>query len=354
VEPRRSRRRPADSLRRRHHLQQLLRAGPRQVRPCGARRIPQAPPVDHRRRGRGEEATEPRSRHDPRVVQAGGARVPHALRRGVVDGDPLAGLPSRRPDQAPGADIPREIRRLHHALRRRAAPRPALDGARLALRRGPAHRRGHAPARAARRRPLRQGAARAERGAHPARRAVEVWLQGHQVDREDPLHRARAADDVEPGCEARVRLLREREPGGGPPALEPGDGAAHRRGEAAADAAVQRLRGRGGGALRGHGPQTVLLMKGAKPILFPAGPLPWLVPAVVTGGVVPAVAIALGAYRGKLGANPVAEALNELGLLALVLIVASLACTPLKELSGWTWPIRVRKTLGLLGFFYAC
>ena len=49
-----------------------------------------------------------------------------------------------------------------------------------------------------------------------------------------------------------------------------------------------------------------------------------------------------------------AEALNELGLLALVLLVASLACTPLKELTGWTWPIRVRKTLGLLGFFYAC
>jgi sulfoxide reductase heme-binding subunit YedZ len=74
---------------------------------------------------------------------------------------------------------------------------------------------------------------------------------------------------------------------------------------------------------------------------------------VVTGALVPLAAIVLGLYRGTLGANPVAEALNELGLLALVFLVASLACTPLKILSGWTWPIRLRKTLGLLGFFYA-
>lgn len=90
-----------------------------------------------------------------------------------------------------------------------------------------------------------------------------------------------------------------------------------------------------------------------KPILFPAGPLPWLWPAVVTGGAVPAVAIAVRAARGGLGANPVAEALNQLGLLALVFLVASLACTPVKELTGHTWPIRIRKTLGLYGFFYA-
>jgi sulfoxide reductase heme-binding subunit YedZ len=89
------------------------------------------------------------------------------------------------------------------------------------------------------------------------------------------------------------------------------------------------------------------------PLLFPAGPLPWLLPAVVTGGAVPLVAILAGLFRGTLGANPVAEALNELGLLALVFLVASLACTPLKTLTGWTWPIRLRKTLGLYAFFYA-
>jgi methionine sulfoxide reductase heme-binding subunit len=90
-----------------------------------------------------------------------------------------------------------------------------------------------------------------------------------------------------------------------------------------------------------------------KPILFPAGPLPWLWPAVVTGGAVPLAAIAIRVARGTLGANPVAEALNQLGLLALVFLVASLACTPVKELTGFTWPIRLRKTLGLYAFFYA-
>jgi sulfoxide reductase heme-binding subunit YedZ len=89
------------------------------------------------------------------------------------------------------------------------------------------------------------------------------------------------------------------------------------------------------------------------PILFPAGPLPWLVPAVFTGAAMPAAAIVAGLFRRTLGPNPVAEALNELGLLALVFLIASLTCSPLKELTGWTWPIRVRKTLGLFAFFYA-
>lgn len=80
----------------------------------------------------------------------------------------------------------------------------------------------------------------------------------------------------------------------------------------------------------------------------------WLVPAVVTGGLVPGAVLLARAATGALGANPIAEALNQLGLLALVLLVASLAATPLKLLGGWTWPIKIRKALGLLGFSYAC
>jgi len=94
-------------------------------------------------------------------------------------------------------------------------------------------------------------------------------------------------------------------------------------------------------------------MATVRPILFPPGPVPWLHPAVLVGGVVPLVAIGAGVWRGTLGANPIAEALNELGLLALVFLIASLACTPIKELTGATWPLRIRKTLGLYAFFYA-
>jgi len=56
---------------------------------------------------------------------------------------------------------------------------------------------------------------------------------------------------------------------------------------------------------------------------------------------------------GTLSANPIAELLNQLGLLALVFLVASLAATPLKQLWGFTWPLRIRRLLGLLAFFYA-
>lgn len=82
-------------------------------------------------------------------------------------------------------------------------------------------------------------------------------------------------------------------------------------------------------------------------------PLPWLVPAVLTGALLPLPIMALRAARGTLGANPITEALNQLGLLALILLIASLACTPLKILFDWTWAIRIRKTLGLVGFAYA-
>ncbi len=77
----------------------------------------------------------------------------------------------------------------------------------------------------------------------------------------------------------------------------------------------------------------------------------YLAPAIVTGWL---ATLALLGYRianHQLGANPIATAINQLGLLALVLLVASLCATPLKLTLGLTWPLRVRRTLGLLAFF---
>jgi len=84
-----------------------------------------------------------------------------------------------------------------------------------------------------------------------------------------------------------------------------------------------------------------------------SGPVPFLKPAVFVGSLFPFVALTIRAARGQLGANPIATGLNQLGLVALVFLVASLACTPLKLLFGWTWPIRIRRMLGLFAFFYA-
>ena len=71
------------------------------------------------------------------------------------------------------------------------------------------------------------------------------------------------------------------------------------------------------------------------------------------GSLAPAIRLLVLAARGELGANPIATALNQLGLVALVFLIASLAATPLKAALGWTWPIRIRRMLGLYAFFYA-
>ena len=82
-------------------------------------------------------------------------------------------------------------------------------------------------------------------------------------------------------------------------------------------------------------------------------PLPWLKPGVFAGALAPVAAILWRAAHGELGADPIAQALNQLGLVALVFLTAALAATPAKALLGWTWPVRLRRMLGLFGFFYA-
>ena len=92
-------------------------------------------------------------------------------------------------------------------------------------------------------------------------------------------------------------------------------------------------------------------MSGTSSVVKPK--LYWLVPAIVTGSLVPFVSIGWRAYKHQLGANPIATALNQLGLLALIFLCASLSCTPLKIAFAWSWPLRIRRTLGLCAFFTA-
>lgn len=84
-------------------------------------------------------------------------------------------------------------------------------------------------------------------------------------------------------------------------------------------------------------------------------PLRQRLPKVITAllGLIPATRTAALFFTDGLGANPIAEAMNQLGFWTLTLLLASLACTPLKLVAGWTWPIKIRKMLGLLAFFYA-
>ncbi|TMA23817.1 MAG: sulfoxide reductase heme-binding subunit YedZ [Deltaproteobacteria bacterium] len=78
-----------------------------------------------------------------------------------------------------------------------------------------------------------------------------------------------------------------------------------------------------------------------------------LKPLVFLAAASPLLWLAGRALRGALGPDPVAEVLNRLGLYTLVLLLCSLACTPLQLVLRWKWPLRVRRMLGLFAFFYA-
>lgn len=59
------------------------------------------------------------------------------------------------------------------------------------------------------------------------------------------------------------------------------------------------------------------------------------------------------AWAGSLTANPISFVTNTLGDWTLRLLLACLAMTPLRILSGWAWPVSLRRLLGLFAFVYA-
>ncbi|HZX65624.1 MAG TPA: protein-methionine-sulfoxide reductase heme-binding subunit MsrQ [Myxococcales bacterium] len=83
------------------------------------------------------------------------------------------------------------------------------------------------------------------------------------------------------------------------------------------------------------------------------GPERLVKPLVFLGALSPLLWLIGRGVLGRLGADPVSEILNRLGLYALVLLLCSLACTPVQLVLGWKWPLRVRRMLGLFAFFYA-
>jgi len=66
----------------------------------------------------------------------------------------------------------------------------------------------------------------------------------------------------------------------------------------------------------------------------------------------PLALIAWDTLHGALGADPVAQLEHRSGDWALRLLLATLAITPLRRLTGWNKAIRFRRMLGLFAFFY--
>jgi len=76
-------------------------------------------------------------------------------------------------------------------------------------------------------------------------------------------------------------------------------------------------------------------------------------PLLLVIALVPAAWLGVGAYRDALGANPIEAITHTTGDWALRFLLASLAITPLRRLTGWNRLIAYRRTLGLLAFAYA-
>ncbi len=59
-------------------------------------------------------------------------------------------------------------------------------------------------------------------------------------------------------------------------------------------------------------------------------------------------------FRTGLGAEPIEVVTHTTGKSALVLLLVTLAVTPLRRATGWNPLVKVRRVLGLFAFFYAC
>ena len=77
--------------------------------------------------------------------------------------------------------------------------------------------------------------------------------------------------------------------------------------------------------------------------------------SVVWGAALSPFALLLwDAFNDGLGAEPIEDVTHRTGKTALVLLLCSLAVTPLRRLTGWNGAVRFRRLLGLFAFFYAC
>ncbi|HST26794.1 MAG TPA: protein-methionine-sulfoxide reductase heme-binding subunit MsrQ [Rudaea sp.] len=75
-------------------------------------------------------------------------------------------------------------------------------------------------------------------------------------------------------------------------------------------------------------------------------------PLVFVLCLLPLAHLAWDAVQGTLGTDPVAQLEHRSGDWALRLLLATLAITPLRRISGWHKAIRFRRMLGLFAFFY--
>ena len=332
--------------------------------------IPSAPPLDgHRSRARSRTPQVHRRRSAAQMVPARRAHLPYALRRGLVDGHSVGRLSVGRPAEARRTD-----RRAPSTSRSRRCSTPSRCRAQRAVVLDWPYVEG----------------LRLDEAMHPLAilavglygkmlpnqngaplRLVVPWKYGFKGIKsivKIRLTETAAADHLERLRPARVRLLRQRQSRGRSSALEPGDRAAHRRASAAArrcrsTATASRWR-----ACTPAWTSAVFLSDGVRADerdvrrrrsrcrCEPAGAQHRSVVEARRSSSArwcrcwrwPCAACAATSAPIRSRKRSTSSACSR-----LIFLVAALACTPLKMVCGWTWPLRVRRMLGLLAFFYA-
>jgi sulfoxide reductase heme-binding subunit YedZ len=85
---------------------------------------------------------------------------------------------------------------------------------------------------------------------------------------------------------------------------------------------------------------TVTLRRCLKVVVFLSASLPLL-------------ALVRAVFWGALAADPYPPAIQETGLWSLRLLLLGLALSPLARAAGWSWPLDLRRMVGLFAAFYA-
>jgi sulfoxide reductase heme-binding subunit YedZ len=78
----------------------------------------------------------------------------------------------------------------------------------------------------------------------------------------------------------------------------------------------------------------------------------WLRLLTHIGALTPLALLVFDYWRGVLSVNPIQDITLRTGKAALVLLVLSLACTPINSVFGYRPVLRVRRALGLYAFMY--
>ena len=76
--------------------------------------------------------------------------------------------------------------------------------------------------------------------------------------------------------------------------------------------------------------------------------------AIWVVGLAPPIWLTAALFRRTLGINPVETIILVEGRWTLVFLIATLAVTPIRRLTGWNRIVQFRRLLGLFAFFHAC